>query len=368
MGPPLTVLHVDSETGFSGGEVQVFLLIEGLRARGHHAVLVCPPDSGSAREAARRDIEVRTVRMRNDWDLGAVRSLARAIDAVEPHVVHLHTGRATWLGALAARRAGRPALSTRRQDRRVRRGWRTRWLYGSLVRRVAAISPAVVDRLRRGGVPAERIELVSSSVDPLSVLPERGRDALRAELGAGPDDAVMLTLGALVPRKGIDVLLDALARLSTRRPWRLWIAGDGPAAADLRRRIARLDLGERVRLLGARGDKGDLLAACDLFVHPARAEGLGVAALEAMAAGRAVVASRAGGLAHSVVEGRVGLLVPPGDAHALRAALARLVDQPELLAMLGRNGPDRVAEGFLPDQMVDAYERLYREILAEERA
>jgi glycosyltransferase involved in cell wall biosynthesis len=87
-----------------------------------------------------------------------------------------------------------------------------------------------------------------------------------------------------------------------------------------------------------------------------------VAALEAMAAGRAVVASAVGGLRHAVVHERTGLLVPPDDASALASALARLIRDPELRQRLGEQGPQRIAEGFLPEQMVEAYEKLYLDV------
>jgi glycosyltransferase involved in cell wall biosynthesis len=86
---------------------------------------------------------------------------------------------------------------------------------------------------------------------------------------------------------------------------------------------------------------------------------MGVAALEAMAAARAVVASNVGGLGYAVVHERTGLLIPPEDPVALASALARLIRDPELRQRLGAEGPRRIEEGFLPEQMVDAYERLY---------
>jgi glycosyltransferase involved in cell wall biosynthesis len=112
----------------------------------------------------------------------------------------------------------------------------------------------------------------------------------------------------------------------------------------------------------------DLLEACDVFALPSRHEGLGVAALEAMARGRPVVASAVGGLAEVVVANETGILVPPGDAAALAAALERLIADPALARRLGAAGAKRVAEHFRAEQMVAAYEALYREILAERRA
>ncbi len=364
---PLRVAHVSGEVGFSGGEVQVFLLMEGLRARGHESWLVCPPGSRSEAEARRRGFDVAAVPMRNELSLGAARRIAAALRARRPSLVHCHTGRANWLGGLAARWAALPALSTRRMDRRVRRGWRTRWLYGSLMRRAVAISPAVERGLHDGGVDPARTRVIWSAVDPAALAPSAPRAALRERLGVADATPCLLVAANLVRRKGVDVLLDACARLAERgAPFALWIAGDGPERGALEARARRHGLGERVAFLGRRDDVGDLLEACDAFVLPSRREGLGVAGLEAMARARPVVASAVGGLAEIVRDGETGKLVAPEDPVALAAALEALLADPALARRLGAAGARRVAEGFLAEQMVDAYERLYREILAED--
>jgi glycosyltransferase involved in cell wall biosynthesis len=301
--------------------------------------------------------------MRNQIDLRAVRGLARAFRQSDTQLVHVHTGRANWLGGLAARAVGLPTVSSRRMDRRVKRGWRTRLLYRHLVQRVVAISPAVAACLRDGGVPDDRIELIAEGIEPSRLVPARDRTTTRAALGAGAEQVVLLAVAALVARKGLDVLLDALAQLATdglRPP--LWVAGAGPERAALEARCKRAGLSTAVRFLGARDDTADLLAACDIFVLPARREGLGVSALEAMAAARPVIASAVGGLTFSVVDGRTGLLVAPDDAAALAAAIRRVIGDPALRTRLGQAGPARVREGFLAEQMVAAHERLYQTV------
>jgi glycosyltransferase involved in cell wall biosynthesis len=366
--PPLCIAHVDAEKGFSGGEVQVFLLMEGLRARGHRNVLLSPPQSRAGGRARDRGFEQHAVRLRGDLDIGGMVELSRVLRDLRPDIVHLHTGRATWLGGLAARAAEIPAITTRRMDRRVRRGFRTRLVYGRLVRRVAAISPAVKRCLEKGGVDPASIVLVPSAIDPRRVEPNLGRDATRASLGASDGEFVVVALAALVQRKGIDVLIDAVHEIgSTRDDVVAWIAGDGVLRSELEARARVRGLETRVRFLGRREDPGDLLAACDALVLPARREGLGVSALEAMAASRPVVASRVGGLAEAVVHERTGLLVEPDDPVELAAAIGRLATDRALAQRLGSAGPARVAEGFLPEQMVEAYERIYAEVLDAER-
>ena len=366
---PRTIAHVDAETGFSGGEVQVFLLMEGLRQAGERCVLFAPPGSRALAEAEQRGFEVGAVPLRNDVDVLAAVRLARGLRRVGADVCHLHTGRATWLGGWAARWSGVPAITTRRMDRKVRPGWRTRTTYERLTRAVAAISPGVVHCLEAGGVPSERIELIPSTVDPQRLVAQRERAVVRTELGAQSSEVVILSLGALVPRKGFDVLLDAFELIGSDVPWRLWIAGDGPERAGLQARARAFDTAgssQRVRLLGRRSDVGDLLAAADAFVLPSRAEGLGVAALEAMAVGLPVLATRVGGLGDAVLDGQTGRLVEPGDAAGLASVLASWLRDPEERARLGRGGPERIAERFLPEHMVCSYRKLYDRILAEQ--
>jgi glycosyltransferase involved in cell wall biosynthesis len=366
---PLAIAHVTGEAGFSGGEVQLFLLLEGLRRRGDRGLLVCPPGSRAESMAASRGFDTRAVAMQSVFAPLALLRIRRALRAARPDLVHLHSGRANWLGGLAAWSLGLPALTTRRMDREVRRGSRTRLLYGRIARRAVAISPAVRACLIAGGVPEARIRVIPSAVDPAALAPRRARDEIRRELGAPPEAVCVLALAALVRRKGLDVLLDALARPAlSGTSFHLWIAGDGPERRALEARARAPDVAARVRFLGPREDKADLLGACDALVLPSRREGLGVAALEAMACGRTVVASRVGGLADAVVHERTGLLVPPEDPDALAAALSRIVRDAPLRERLGAAGPARIAEAFTASQMCDAYARLYRELLAERTA
>jgi len=366
--PRLSIAHVDAERGFSGGEVQVFLLMEGLRARGHRNLLFCSPGSRSEAEAQKRGFEVHSQKMRGDLDLGAVLGLRKGLRSAKVDLVHLHTGRATWLGGLAAASLGLPALTTRRQDRLVKRNWRTRLIYNCLTQRGVAISRAVAQCLTEGGVDPARLRVIPSSVQGAQLQSQTPREELRRSAGLGSDDFVLLVMAALVRRKGLDVLLQALAQLASDGDdkTQLWIAGDGDERAALEQEAQRLGLKERVRFLGQRQDKAELLASCDVFLMPSRREGLGVAALEAMAAGRAVIASAVGGLADAVLHEETGLLVPPDDTLALSQAIQRLRQDPELLQRLAAAGPARVARGHLPEQMVQAYEELYFEMLKGE--
>jgi len=367
---PLTIAQIDSEMGFSGGEVQVFLLLEGLRSLGHRSLVFCQPGSRCAEECVRRGFKTRLVRMRNDLDVPAVLRLQRGFRECGADLVHANTGRDTWLAGLAAWWAGLPAVTTRRMDRHVRRGLRTKFIYTRLFRRVGAISPGVAECLREGGVPDSRILVIPEAADPRRTTPSTDRAVVREALGVRADEILVLGLGALIRRKGFDILLEALARLdrSISSGVQVRIAGSGEEQIALEKQAAALGLEARVRLLGRREDVADLLGACDVFVLPSRREGLGVASLEAMGAGRPVIASRVGGLGFVVRDGETGLLVPPEDVEALAGAMRRILTDAELRDRLGAGGRARVTEHFTPERMVESYVRLYGEILAEHAA
>lgn len=397
-----TVVHVDAERGFSGGEAQVFHLMRGLREHGWQQVLVAPPGSEAFKRAEAEGFDVEAVAMRNNADLIAVFRLRRLLKRLRsrgPVVLQLHTGRATWLGALASWGLGLRVVTTRRMDRRVKRGPGTRLVYGHLIDRVVAISGPVREGLVAGGVDPEMIRVLHSSVDPQELRvgdPKQARLRLRAELGIGQDELLLLVLARLDWRKGVDVLLRAMERVraesglaalrarnkvaasSARRGEgpnnsggegaatgvpRLLIAGDGPARTELEQQAEGLGLAGCVRFLGQRQDRAELFAAADVLVLPSRREGLGVAALEAMAAGVAVLATRVGGLAEAVVDGRTGILVEAENVRGLAAAIGSLEADRRLVKRLGLGGPGRIREAYHTDGMVAGYEELYAELL-----
>ncbi len=352
----LRVAHVTTERGFGGGEVQVLLLMNGLAAAGVRQTLYCPPGSAIGARARERGLEVRELGMGTYLSFGAVLRLRRALR--EHDVAHLHTGRASWLGSIAARLADVPRVVTRRTMRKVRPGWRTRLVYGGDRVAVVAISRSVAEVLRAGGVDAARLSVVLDSVDLDRIPVRQGRDATRAALGVGGGELLALGVGKLSVGKGFDVLVDAVAQLRDV-PLKVAVAGDGPEREALAARIHERGLQDRFALLGQRGDVGDLLEACDLLVMPSRHEGLGNAAMEAMGRRRAVVASRAGGLAELIEHEQNGLLAPPGDAVALAAAIRRVCEDAQLRRRLAEAGPARLDRGMRPEQGVADYLEIY---------
>jgi glycosyltransferase involved in cell wall biosynthesis len=180
-----------------------------------------------------------------------------------------------------------------------------------------------------------------------------------------PEAAVAFTfVGRLSAQKNPGALLDAFAASVGSQDWVLLLSGDGELRGPLEAQARALGLQARVRFLGIRGDVPDLLAASDVFVLPSLYEGHPLSAMEAMAAGRPVVATAVGGVPEVVRHGETGLLVPPGDVAAMAGAMLRLGRDRGLREAMGLGG-GRIASGsFDVSRMAQAYDRLYQEVLA----
>jgi glycosyltransferase involved in cell wall biosynthesis len=214
-------------------------------------------------------------------------------------------------------------------------------------------------------VDAERIQVIHSAVEPPARLPSAAeRRAARARWGLG-GEAVVGTVAALERRKGHDVLLRALGPLREAMPRiRCLVCGGGSERVSLERLAKELGVDPVVRFLGEQREVTDVLAALDVFVLPSRHEGLGVALLEAMAAGLPVVASHVGGIPETVQAGHTGLLVPAEDPGALGAAIGDLLKNRDRAARMGAEGRRRVLFEFSMEGLADRYEALYASLTA----
>jgi glycosyltransferase involved in cell wall biosynthesis len=363
---PLAILHVDPERGLGGGERQVLGLLAHLHTQGVPQTLAADPRGRLAPLAGELGITIAPLAIRNHLDLLAARRLTGLLARERYDILHFHTARAHAMAAFLGASPGVSRVVTRRMDYPLRGGWYTRRLYNHEVQAVVAISEGVRAVLIGSGVDSARIHVVPSGVEAERFTPQVGaRAASRARYAVAADACLLVVVGALEARKGHDVLLAALATLANPRVQSL-CAGEGTARGALEARRAALGLTGTVRFLGRVDDVPGLLAAADVAVMPSRQEGLGVAALEAMAAGLPVIASQVGGLPEAIQDGATGLLVPPGDAAALAAAIARLAADPAYAHRLGAAGAVRVRTRFTMAAMADATLAVYHDLAGQD--
>jgi glycosyltransferase involved in cell wall biosynthesis len=217
------------------------------------------------------------------------------------------------------------------------------------------------------GLPRERIQVIHNGVDTKRYRPPAAeeRQRIRAELGFGVDDVVLIAVASLKPLKQIDVLLRAAARLSQAGlPVRVVVAGDGSERAALESLAAQLGLAERVWFAGLRDDVERLLQASDVFVLASRTEAFPNVVLEAMATGLPVVTTDVGSVREMVEDGSSATVVPSGDETALATAIARLASDAPERARLGERGRQIVDERFRFESMCAKREALFEALLS----
>ena len=313
------------------------------------------------------DVPTRCLDVRDERDLRWAHRLRTRLRSDPVDVLHAHSPYAAGIARLVVRtlpRRVRPRLVYTVHNTFSSFSTPTRLLNGltyPLDDADVAVSNEVYDaiwpRLR------SRTEVIVHGVQLDAVRAEAAdRDAVRAELGIGPDEIVAGTIANFRRQKDYPNLLAAAARLAGRDvPVRIVAVGQGPLEAEMRELHASLGLGDRVLLLGHREDAVRVLAACDLFTLASDNEGLPVALMEALALGLPVAMTAVGGVPGAVTDGVEGRLVAPSDPDALAGAIEELAVDPALRARMA--GAARIAgERFDIRTAVGQLEEIYREI------
>lgn len=376
-----SVMRVITRLNVGGPARQAILLTDPLAVRGHTSHLVWGTVSTGEGELplprGTPNTYVPQLRreLRPAGDTKAMWKLERLMRSYRPHVVHTHMAKAGTLGRLAARRAGVPVVIHTFHGHVLGgyfSGWKSRALLTAergLARMsdaLVAVSPAVRDELLALGIgrPCQwRVIPVGLDLHDL-LTREVVRAQARGALGLPETGPVVGIVGRLVPIKDHGTFLDAAARVSRERPDTTFVvAGGGELRSDLELRARRL-LGDRCRFLGWVMDLPTLYAAMDLVVLTSRNEGTPVALIEAGAAGRPAVATRVGGVADVVLDGKTGVLVPPEDPRAVASGISALLDDPSRARALGEAARREVRSRFTIGRLADDLASLYDELLA----
>jgi|Tabmets5t2r1_1033131.scaffolds.fasta_scaffold14411_1 glycosyltransferase involved in cell wall biosynthesis len=369
----MRVLHVQKAAGVGGSERHLLSLLPGLLERDVD-VRMCVAAAGAAdrfvRQLRHAGIETVVVPAGPDLNPFLFSALLGEIRRFRPDVVHTHLIHADVHGQPAARLLGVPRVSSvhgaldfyRRSPYRVVATAAT-----ALADRVIAISRYLRDLIaQRGLASPDRVRVVHYGVDSEQWAAAGGqRDAARARLGADPGTVCIAIASRVVRGKGHSLLIEALQRALREAPTlRVYVAGDGPLLDEVKRQARRLPEAT-VRFLGFVPDVAWLFAACDAVVFPTSpelGEGFGLAALEAMAVGRPVIATAVTSLPELVIQGETGLLVDPSDPADLARALAGVAADPKRRADMGRAGQRRAEACFSLDAMVERTLAVYGEV------
>jgi L-malate glycosyltransferase len=331
----LTVLHVDTERGWRGGERQALWLATALAARGHRSIMAGRTGETFARRSA--DAGLPTVAC-DPWGGGEVGVIAAAglravVRREDVDIVHAHSGHGVTLGAMATIGTRARLVATRRVDFRLRGNLGTRWKY-SRVAAIIAISRAVERALVESGAAAERVTVIPSGIDLTRRVEPASRETL-ASLGVPPGAPVVVQVAQLVGHKDPLTFVAAVAALHRVFPEaRAIMVGDGVLSDAVATAVRQAGLSSVLHLAGYRTDADRLIAAADVVTLSSREEGMGTVLLDAMAFGGVIAATAAGGIPEIVQDGVTGLLAPIGDGAALGASIARLLTDDGLVERL----------------------------------
>jgi glycosyltransferase involved in cell wall biosynthesis len=369
----MKVLHLINTLSTGGAEMHLLTLCRYLKRRNVEIVVACLREQVKGSRSLRLDFEkedIRVINLQADsrYDSLFLGKIVRVLREERPDILHTHLPRADFAGAFA--RVFHPGLVWVCSVHAIySEDWAGRWslpLFNLLWRRadvMLCISHAVRDWLVGRGMPPHKARVIHYGIEPEKF--SEPKVNLREQWGLN-DNTVVGSIGRLEPRKGHDLLIQAMPELCMRVPSaRLLIAGHDPwgYGATLRRLIDRLGLGEKVRLVGFQTDVVSFLNALDVFAFASSSEGFGQVLIEAMAAGKSVIANKIPPLTEIVVDGETGLLVEHGNPRAFADALIQLIKDPLERERMGARGRERVRQYFMAERMTQETTTLYEELM-----
>lgn len=381
---PIRVLRAIARLNVGGPAIHATLLAERLDPQRYCTTLVAGTEE--EQEGSYLDLVGQTPRalvrlpalgreIRGRRDFSALRQLVSVIRKVQPHIVHTHTAKAGTLGRLAAWWCGVPVI-VHTYHGHVLNGYfsplKTRvfvaieWWLARCTHCLIAVSPQVRrDLLDLGIGTAEKFLVVPLGLDlePLAQA-ETHRGELRQELALPPDAPTVGIVARLAPIKAHEVFFAAASRILERVPTaRFIVVGDGARRGELHALACQLGLEKSTRFLGWRSDLARLYADLDVVVLTSKNEGSPVAVIEAMAAACAIVATRVGGVADLLEDGRTGLVVAPGDVEAIADAVVSLLHEPERRQRLGAAARAAALPAYNASRLLRDVDALYQRLL-----
>ncbi len=368
---PTRILHIVEDLKIGGLERVLASIVLTLDPSKYDVQVWCLSRGGAvAEELIARGIALRILKMDSYHRPLQIAALARLMKTEQFAIIHTHGYFASTFGRLAAILARISVVITHVHSTYHDYGKRNRLIERVLsyfTDRIICISRAVetfvtVDE----GIRKIKTCLIYNGVDfPVSIDADRCRREVRNSLGIDAAAIVITVVASLTANKGHRLLLEAFAQVFRTHPTvRLAIVGGGPLRQEIEAAARKLAIDQSVSLLGVRNDVFELLRASDIFVLPSQnREGLGVALIEAMAAGLPVIGTNLGGIPEIIVEGENGFLVAPGSPGQLADALVKLVDNQGLRVSMGRRGRELYEEKFTLSEMIHRIETLYDQLL-----
>jgi len=372
----IKIFYLITSTSIGGAEKVLFDLCTGLDKGQYEITVGSLKGKGLiAEHLEKQEIEVVSFGLKEGLGLsGSLTSffmifkVARELRKRGVDILHTFLFRANLIGRIAARFTKRPPIlisSLRTMEEEKRYQLFLERITSFMVDKYIAVSEKVKEyAITNSKIPADRIITIYNGVRPLNNRVDVDLEAMRRALSISPSDRVVMVIGRLRKEKGHYFLIEAIDELRKKIPEvKLVIVGEGEEEERLKRLVRKLSLTDTVVFAGLRRDIPDLLTIGELVVLPSLWEGMPNCLLEAMAAGKPVIATTVGGIPEVVMDGETGILVPPRDSHALTEAMIRILNQGEEARAMGIKGRKRVEQFFPLQKSLNETEMVYQGML-----
>lgn len=362
-----TILYLSTSSGPGGAERVISNLASSLDPERFRAILCLFRPGWIQERSESRGVRTYIIPTQGMMDWRWALRFKRLLREEQVDLIHSHEFDASVQGTFVAALSGTPLVATVHGKNYFWEKFRRRLAYRWVSRRATMV--AVSQNLKefvmeKVGISPDRIKVIYNGVDALPYCDSTDVEQCRKELRIPQNDRLVGVVGNLYPVKGHQHLIDGIPAVLKKCPNTSFVfAGRGQLEPELKEQVHRLGLDKRVHFLGLRQDIPRILAMLDVFVQPSLSEGLSMAILEAMIAGKPVVATQVGGNPELVLEGETGFLVPPRDSQALASSLVTLLTNKAQAAQLAEKGKSRAEGQFSLETMVRAYQALYDECL-----
>jgi glycosyltransferase involved in cell wall biosynthesis len=373
----MKILHIVGDSKFGGGSIVILRLSQKAKELGWKVDVLTTDQTFNEvlmdNGIGVIDLDVISRNINPVRELWGLYKLYRFLWRSDYEIVHTHTSKAGFVGRLAAKLAGIPIIihtvhgfAFHEESRPL-----TLWFYTSLERIASHWCDKIVTvsefhrkwALKLGIGNEEKVLAIPNGIPRERVVPKRSKEEIRKELKL-TQEIVILSTGRLAPQKGLEYLIKSIPILfsKVKKSFKVLLVGEGPLKSYLENLIKTLGIEQYVKFLGFRNDIGNLLSISDIVVLPSLREGLSIALLEAMTAGKPIVATNIGSNSEVIKDGVSGLLVPSKDHKALAEAVMKILLNPDLAKKLGNSARVVYQNYYTEDRMLNEYVKLYKSL------
>ncbi|MZP29496.1 glycosyltransferase [Heliobacterium undosum] len=373
MSRPIRVLHIIGGGEIGGAEIHILDLARHFSPQEVELHLCCLFPAPLLQRALKQGVQATAVTMRSKVDIVGFWKVLQLTRQIQPSIVHTHGVRANLVGRLAAKIAGvrctvttvHSVLENDYPDKLSR--WINYWsekLTAALTERHIVVANFLKKKLCEQGIAPDKVTVIHNGVDDGKFVDAKRKSDLRAEFGIANDAPLVGMVGRFHPVKGHKYLIEAAKEiLKINSNVRFLLVGDGFNREMIETVIREEGLEPFFLLTGFREDIADIYRAIDVLALPSLSEGLSLTLMESMLCECPAVATAVGGNPEIVADEKNGLVIPPGDALALAAALLRLIENREESRRFGEAARKTIEERFTAKRMAERTQNLYRELL-----